>query len=143
MTILIATADILDKSSRYMLFGVKTLMRERVALIKKRRCPTVGVASWPRCGYRVCDDSEERTTPPDEGHVPLLYRRSEVMLSIKWSSGSRREKQPNAPEAVIYRVMYEQECQVSSKEALKPRTLLYQHGPWFCRCCSLFGQRGK
>ena len=47
------------------------------------------------------------------------------------------------PEKQSYRVLYKQECQVSSKEASKPRTLLYQHGPRFCRGCSLFGQQGK
>lgn len=58
LAILIATADFLDKSSRFILFGAQTLLRERVALIEERRFPIVVVASWPRCGYRVCDDSE-------------------------------------------------------------------------------------
>lgn len=119
-------------------------MREGIALIKKRRCPIVAVASGPRCGYRVCNDSKEqgRQQASRTKGTFRSFTDAQRLCSALDGRRIRHGESSPTPEKQSYRVLYKQECQVSSKEALKPRTLLYQRGPWFYRGCSLFGQRG-
>ena len=105
----------------------------------------MAVASGPRCGYRVCNDSKEQGGQQRSRTKGAFRSFTEAQRSCSALDGRRirHEESRPTPEKQSYRVLYRQECQVSSKEASKPRTLLYQRGPWFCRGCSLFGQRGK
>ena len=101
-------------------------MRDRVALIKERRCPIVAVASGPRCGYRVCDDSKEQGRQQRSRTKGTFRLFTDAQRSCSVLDGRRipTGKSSPTPEKQSYRVLHKQECQVSPKEALKPRTFV-------------------
>lgn len=106
-------------------------MRGGVALIKKRRCLIVAVASGPRCGYRVCNDSKEQGRQQPSRTKGTFRSFTDAQRSCSALDGRqiRHGESSPTPEKQSYRILYKQECQVSSKEALKPRTFVVPTRP--------------